>query len=166
MLRGIIIFAIVVSAASYFLEVKDKADEGKVLSTLSLEEIAENRKAYEKKQKELRLEKERQRATEILETMKNNGLGFSVRLGAKKRLEKDFPDFVKEHSADFRAFATLQKGRGVNVGMTQEDILASSWGKPTKVNRTTYSFGVHEQWVYRGGNYLYLEDGILTSIQN
>ena len=41
----------------------------------------------------------------------------------------------------------------------------SSWGKPRKVNRSTYTFGVHEQWVYDGG-YLYFEDGKLTSIQN
>jgi len=33
------------------------------------------------------------------------------------------------------------------------------------MNRSTYSFGVHEQWVYDGG-YLYFENGTLKSIQN
>jgi len=33
------------------------------------------------------------------------------------------------------------------------------------VNRTTYADTVHEQWVYDGG-YLYIEVGILVTIQN
>lgn len=50
--------------------------------------------------------------------------------------------------------------------MTKQDVLDSSWGAPKKINTTTTQYGVHEQWVYGGGNYLYFDDGILTSIQN
>lgn len=43
-----------------------------------------------------------------------------------------------------------------------------SWGKPDKVNRTTTAGGTHEQWCY--GSFcesaLYLENGLLTAIQN
>ena len=49
--------------------------------------------------------------------------------------------------------------------MSMQDAVDSNWGKPRKVNRSTYKFGVHEQWVYDGG-YLYFENGVLTSIQN
>jgi hypothetical protein len=63
--------------------------------------------------------------------------------------------------------ATTTCGR-VRMGMTTEQAVAG-WGRPQDINRTSYSFGVHEQWVYgeygeRG--FLYFEDGILTTIQN
>lgn len=64
------------------------------------------------------------------------------------------------------ALARLKRSQGVNIGMTQEDVIASSWGRPEKVNRTTNARGTREQWVYGSGNYLYFEDGILVSIQN
>lgn len=58
-----------------------------------------------------------------------------------------------------------RRREGVLIGMTQQEVLASSWGKPRRVNRDTYRFGVHEQWVYDGG-YLYFKDGILDAISN
>lgn len=59
-----------------------------------------------------------------------------------------------------------KKREGVTIGMTKQDVLDSSWGKPKYINTTTTRYGVREQWVYGGGNYLYFENGILTSIQN
>lgn len=53
----------------------------------------------------------------------------------------------------------------VFVGMTAEQARAS-WGSPEDVNRTTRSSGVHEQWVYGSGSYLYFDNGVLTAIQN
>jgi len=58
-----------------------------------------------------------------------------------------------------------RRKEGVHIGMSQDDVLKSSWGRPRSVNRTTYSFGTREQWVYDGG-YLYFEDRILKTIQN
>lgn len=75
----------------------------------------------------------------------------------------------KKAAADMKRSADAEKARrrkeGVSLGMTADDVRASSWGRPEKVNRSTYKFGVREQWVYPGG-YLYFEDGVLTSIQN
>lgn len=59
-----------------------------------------------------------------------------------------------------------KKREGVHIGMSKQDVLDSSWGRPQEINRSTYSFGVHEQWVYGNGNYLYFKDGTLTAIQN
>lgn len=60
-----------------------------------------------------------------------------------------------------------KKKEGVKMGMTREAALLSSWGRPERVNRSTGAYGVNEQWVYPGHhNYLYFENGILTSIQN
>lgn len=52
------------------------------------------------------------------------------------------------------------------LGMT-DGMALSSLGSPDKINRTTGSFGIHEQWIYYGKDlYLYFEDGILKTIQN
>ena len=32
------------------------------------------------------------------------------------------------------------------IGMTTEEVLNSTWGKPKKINKDTYSWGVKEQW--------------------
>jgi predicted RNA-binding Zn-ribbon protein involved in translation (DUF1610 family) len=53
----------------------------------------------------------------------------------------------------------------VRIGFTKDQAIAG-WGRPEDINRTTGSWGTHEQWVYGGHNYLYFENGILTSLQN
>jgi hypothetical protein len=55
---------------------------------------------------------------------------------------------------------------GVRIGMTTAQVLASRWGRPDHINRSTYSWGTREQWVYGSGNYLYFRNGILESIHN
>lgn len=50
------------------------------------------------------------------------------------------------------------------IGMTAEEVKASTWGEPEDINKSTYSWGVKEQWCYSGYRYIYLEDGIVTSI--
>lgn len=54
--------------------------------------------------------------------------------------------------------------RKVRIGMTEE-MCEEAWGFPRKINKTTGTFGIHEQWVYDGG-YLYFENGKLKVIQN
>lgn len=55
------------------------------------------------------------------------------------------------------------------IGMTANEVLASSWGNPDDINRTTTAYGVREQWCYTSGygkqGYIYFEDGIVTTIQ-
>lgn len=51
------------------------------------------------------------------------------------------------------------------VGMSQEDVLLSSWGEPTKKNVTETAAGTSEQWVYPNGHYVYFDDGIVSAIQ-
>lgn len=106
------------------------------------------------------------------------------RLRAISQLQAEFPSDAAEFAslapqlklaADMRAAAEAKRvadadkaqrrKEGVHIGMTADEVRASSWGRPTKVNRSTYSFGVREQWVYSGG-YLYFKDGVLESIQN
>lgn len=65
--------------------------------------------------------------------------------------------------------AAAARGR-VMTGMSAAQV-RRSWGSPTKINRSTGSYGVHEQWVYeRGGigrsQYVYLQNGVVSSIQS
>lgn len=55
--------------------------------------------------------------------------------------------------------------RKVWIGMTKE-MASESWGEPEHINRTITASGSHEQWVYSSGQYLYFDDGILTTIQD
>lgn len=65
------------------------------------------------------------------------------------------------------AAAAAWKARGgVSIGMTAEQVRQSNWGRPTSINRTSGAYGVHEQWVYGGRNYIYFENGRVSSIQN
>ena len=72
---------------------------------------------------------------------------------------------LQEEKNKQKAVAAQKRKEGVSIGMTKEDVLASSWGRPQKVNSTTTARGTSEQWVY-GGGYLYFDGNILTSIQN
>ena len=72
---------------------------------------------------------------------------------------------MKARTDAIKARAAAKK-EGVYIGMTQAQVIASSWGRPQGVNRTTTVLGTHEQWVYGIHSYLYFEEGILTSIQN
>ncbi len=52
------------------------------------------------------------------------------------------------------------------IGMTVEEVKASTWGEPKKINKTTTKYGVSEQWVYYGYKYIYFDNGTVTAIQD
>ncbi len=58
----------------------------------------------------------------------------------------------------------ITKGHA-SIGMS-ECAAAAAWGRPEKINRTTSARGTRAQWVYGGHNYLYFDDGVLTTVQN
>jgi len=51
------------------------------------------------------------------------------------------------------------------IGMTDQ-MARASIGSPKSINKSTYSFGVREQWIYPKSKYLYFEDGVLKSWQD
>jgi DNA-directed RNA polymerase subunit N (RpoN/RPB10) len=97
---------------------------------------------------------------------------------AMERLIADYPELGKqyerkvdsmespEEKAERLREAARRKKQGVSLGMLPEEVVASSWGKPQRVNKTTTQRGTNEQWVYSGNNYLYFENGRLTAIQH
>lgn len=117
---------------------------------------------------------------DALKTAKDKSQPLSHRLAAVERAEKSSPEqaaglarlkaqlnkaVAQEAERERRAIAAKKRSEGVSIGMSKDDVLASSWGRPQSINRSIYSFGEREQWVYGGGNYLYFKDGVLNSIQ-
>lgn len=52
------------------------------------------------------------------------------------------------------------------IAIDMPDYVAEiSWGKPSKINRSVGSYGIHEQWVYSNA-YVYFRNGVLTSWQS
>lgn len=50
------------------------------------------------------------------------------------------------------------------IGMTREEVENSTWGKPNDINKTTYEWGITEQWCYPNFKYIYFTDGIVSAI--
>jgi hypothetical protein len=81
--------------------------------------------------------------------------------------KSDLPRLLARSAAyKLKAARIAKKSTGVSIGMDRDEVIASSWGRPQSTNRTTTASGSHEQWVYRGYNFLYFENGKLTAIQN
>ena len=51
------------------------------------------------------------------------------------------------------------------IGMSAQQVRNSRWGNPQKINKTTTSNTVSEQWVYSNNRYVYLENNIVIAIQ-
>ena len=100
------------------------------------------------------------------------------RIHEAKYLAKSIEDLTfAQKKKEYRKRILLDKwgyelGHKINEGVIEigfsETMVEDAIGRPDSVNRTTYSYYVREQWVYNEGNYLYiyLEDGIVTAIQN
>jgi len=63
-----------------------------------------------------------------------------------------------------KSLASKLLEEGYWIGMTDE-MARDSLGDPKDINRSSGSWGFHEQWVYEN-QYLYFENGILKSYQN
>lgn len=86
----------------------------------------------------------------------------------EKQTELDIkraPELTPEQQRIISATASGKVTRGMTAAQVR-----SSWGRPTKINKSVGSYGSHEQWVYDRGNfrsqYVYLENGIVTSFQS
>lgn len=51
------------------------------------------------------------------------------------------------------------------IGMSEDQVRESFWGKPQEINTTETSGHIDEQWVYHDRGCLYFRDGILTTKQ-
>jgi hypothetical protein len=65
-----------------------------------------------------------------------------------------------------RRTATASAKSGVSIGMTESQVLASSWGRPRRTNRVTSAKGTMEAWYYEGSNALVFVNGKVYMIHN
>lgn len=78
----------------------------------------------------------------------------------------DMIDFIKNpHLSDSINKELNSLPTKPSIGMTADEVRKSTWGNPSKINKTTIAYGVREQWIYSLNRYIYLEDGIVTAIQ-
>ncbi len=93
---------------------------------------------------------------------------FHIRSTNYAKWNKEFKkvDLIYKMLPKVTVATTAKKKTGVSIGMSEKEVLDSSWGRPTSVNRTINGSGKSEQWVYGTRNYLYFVNGILTTIQN
>ncbi|MCR8659316.1 hypothetical protein [Paenibacillus endoradicis] len=91
-------------------------------------------------------------------------MSYYTALSGKQIAELDKRAAESQAEADKSRREYNEKYYAPSIGMTAEKVLTSTWGKPTDINKTTTKNGVHEQWVYYD-RYVYLEDGIVTAIQ-
>ena len=147
-------------------EIKDKAFEQIIAQ--AQEQL--NNKEYTKAQSLLKSYKDL--GNQTISDMYNNATNEVNRIEAEKKAQEEAErkaqqqkeeEERKKREAEEKA---RKKSEGVTIGMTQQEVLDSSWGKPKDINRTITENHVYEQWVYGYPNYLYFTDGILTSIQN
>jgi hypothetical protein len=73
--------------------------------------------------------------------------------------------FFKKHPSTRPEIRNLIKSSKITIGMTSGEVEAS-WGAPNKINRTVSTLGVHEQWIYGEAQYLYFDNGVMTSFQD
>ena len=64
------------------------------------------------------------------------------------------------------AKAACDRGKAISVGMTVNEVYASCWGKPKNVNTSVLGSTKMEMLFYEGYNYVYLENGIVKSIES
>lgn len=76
-------------------------------------------------------------------------------------------EFIQLYAKQFSYSDIEEKPAPINpaIGMTREEVENSTWGKPKKINKTTYSWGTTEQWCYPNYKYIYFENGVVTAIQ-
>jgi hypothetical protein len=90
-----------------------------------------------------------------------------------RKLESQYTIFKKKQDQESKLQLKAQekeerkqkKSKGIRIGMTIQNVIDSSWGRPEKINKTITASGTSEQWVYLNGGYLYFENGLLTTIQ-
>ena len=83
-----------------------------------------------------------------------------------KKVEVTYYKDTEEGKREARYEAQLSKKPSAAIGMTKSQVRnKTNWGEPNSINTTTNKYGTHEQWVYDDYQYLYFDNGKLTTIQ-
>jgi hypothetical protein len=75
-----------------------------------------------------------------------------------------FLSFVTDVNPTVAAADCKRRG-DPHVGMKAAQVEATCWGKPNHINRKESAHGIHEQYVYGDGRFVYLHNGVVTEVQ-
>lgn len=103
--------------------------------------------------------------TGLIEINYDNGQSIKYQSDIGKEWEEEQEQKKEEKRAKEEKERQQYLANEPKIGMTAEEVEASNWGKPQEINKTTYEWGITEQWCYPGYKYIYLEDGKVTAIQ-
>ncbi len=77
-----------------------------------------------------------------------------------KGFQDDEPSVaLKKHAEDCKRLGVPR------IGMSAKQVEATCWGKPDHVNRSETAGAITDQYVYGDSRYVYLRNGVVTSIQ-
>lgn len=84
---------------------------------------------------------------------------------AERERELERERIEKERTEREKELAKLAN-KEPSIGMSEEDLNACAWAKDLeKVNETITAYGISKQYCYDGYRYVYVEDGVVTTIQ-
>lgn len=82
---------------------------------------------------------------------------------ARKKIEAETRQLLAAHA---RARAELARRPPATIGMTQDQALATRWGKPYRRSRVTTSAGTSETWHYERGALQFSNGRLATILEN
>jgi hypothetical protein len=95
---------------------------------------------------------------------KREALQYAREDGTKSFSRSAVRKACKEHLEwDFGLCLKMDERQAV-IGMDAEQ-LRLAWGTPEHINATVFANHRSEQWVYGGSQYVYLDDGVVRSMQ-
>jgi hypothetical protein len=102
----------------------------------------------------------------VLESLLKESKNFQAATAQIQKQNLLYDSYVKKYGWKYAIKVLTGE---VTIGMTPTMLVDIKGRKPDKINRTTYSFGVLEQWVYEGwksnSEYYYFENNKLKSWQ-
>jgi len=112
---------------------------------------------------------------EIPVTLSNNKYKLTIIIDGKflnNKYEFNINEFLysSEYFKNHRISTTsywfkVAKNEKIQIGMP-EKYLILSWGEPDDINESVGIWGTHKQYVYGSGQYVYVENGFITSWQD
>lgn len=143
--------------------------------TAVLEQAAEIRSAESRKRERARVAAERERARVRAVEAQERERDFNFKVAGMDaeelciafyahRYDSARVELGKRHVLSDIEWHLITTGK-IAIGMS-ETALMCSWGNPEHVNRTLTARTTRKQYVYRGNQLVYVENGLVTAIQD
>ncbi len=157
---------------SYFIQPNEKIDEE--LRALKERQKIENAKRQENQKliqdSLLKVEELRKNIDYEAEIIRNDSIADAMLKEAKAQNRLQNQQYLSQRRTKFHAKYGKELGEKIAtkkiwIGMTEE-MLIDSWGRPEDINTTATRYSTRKQFVYGGGQYVYVQNGVVDAWQN